>query len=76
MESLKGMNERLFYQKLFLNDTDFEKWLVEMGLLYADRECECGSGMSLKAKIEHNYPIWRYFRYYTIMPCSIISLVS
>jgi len=60
MEALKGFNEKKLYEKVFLSDTDFEKWLVELGLLYGDRKCKCDSGMTLKAKIGTNYPIWRY----------------
>ena len=36
------------YQKIALTDDEFNKWLIELGLLHRRMTCVCGSEMVIK----------------------------
>uniref|UniRef100_A0A915EAB8 ISXO2-like transposase domain-containing protein n=1 Tax=Ditylenchus dipsaci TaxID=166011 RepID=A0A915EAB8_9BILA len=60
MEELKNFNLDNLYQKLFLSDDDFIKWLQKLRLLHSSRQCECGNYMTLqKPEVGRKYGKWQ-----------------
>ena len=59
MEVLKGFNAPKLYHMLFQEDSTFEGWLKDLGLLFGARICTCGGNMGLKRRSGERYQTWR-----------------
>ena len=49
MDCLRSFGHRDLSQKLTLSDEEFEAFLQMLGVLFVQRVCFCGSGMTLTA---------------------------
>uniref|UniRef100_A0A914DRC1 Uncharacterized protein n=1 Tax=Acrobeloides nanus TaxID=290746 RepID=A0A914DRC1_9BILA len=61
MEELQDFKLDDLYDKLRLEEDEFQEWLSEIGLLHASRTCACGNPMR-KNRDERGILHWRCFR--------------
>uniref|UniRef100_A0A914E1S3 Uncharacterized protein n=1 Tax=Acrobeloides nanus TaxID=290746 RepID=A0A914E1S3_9BILA len=61
MEELQDFKLDDLYDKLRLEEDEFQAWLSEIGLLHASSTCACGNPMR-KNRDGHGILHWRCFR--------------
>ena len=47
------------YEKIMMDDNDFDAWLERIGLLHSKRTCECGKDMKIRRKEGYRNGAWR-----------------